>query len=67
MSDEGKNLRLRRVNDKVVSKETKDSATVVEFLTKNSGKPELFGEEIEFKRNNSGVAYSRLANPTKML
>jgi hypothetical protein len=50
LSDDGKNLRLRNVNDKVVSKETRDSATVVGLLTKNARNPELFGEEIEFKK-----------------
>jgi hypothetical protein len=41
---------LRNVNDKVVPKETKDSAAAVALLTKNAGNPELFGEEIEFKK-----------------
>src|SRR5258707_1281911 len=50
LSDDGKNLRLRSVNDKVVPKETKDSATIVALLTKNARNPELFGEEIEFKK-----------------
>ena len=50
VSDDGKNLRLRSVNDKVVPKETKDSASVVALLTKNASNPELFGEEIEFKK-----------------
>ena len=50
LSDNGKDLRLRSVNDKVVPKETRDSATVVELLTKNARNPELFGEEIEFKK-----------------
>ena len=50
LSDNGKDLRLRSVNDKVVPKETRDSATVVELLTKNSRNPELFGEEIEFRK-----------------
>jgi hypothetical protein len=50
LSDDGKNLRLRNVNDKVVPKETKDSARIVALLTKNAGNPELFGEEIEFKK-----------------
>ena len=50
LSDDGKNLRLRNVNDKIVPKETKDSATVVALLTKNASNPELFGEEIEFKK-----------------
>ena len=50
LSDDGRNLRLRNVDDKVVPKETKDSATVVALLTKNVRNPELFGEEIEFKK-----------------
>jgi hypothetical protein len=50
LSDDGKNLSLRNVNDKVVPKETRDSATVVVHLTKNAANPELFGEEIEFKK-----------------
>jgi hypothetical protein len=48
LSDDGKNLRLRSVNDKVIPKETKHAASVVAFLTKNARNPELFGEEIEF-------------------
>ena len=50
LSDDGKNLRMRSVNDKVVPKETRDSATVVALLTKNASNPELFGEEIEFQK-----------------
>ena len=50
LSDDGKNLRLRSVNDKVVPKETRDSATVAALLTKNARNPELFGEEIEFRK-----------------
>jgi hypothetical protein len=50
LSDDGKNLRLRSVNDKVVPKETKDSASIVALLTKNASNPELFGEEIEFQK-----------------
>jgi len=50
LSDDGKNLRLRSVNDKVVPKETKDSVTVVALLTKNASNPELFGDEIEFQK-----------------
>ena len=50
LSDDGKNLRLRSVNDKVIPKETKDSATVVALLTKNARNPELFGEQIEFRK-----------------
>ena len=50
LSDDGKNLRLRSVNDKVIPKETKDSAAIVALLTKNARHPELFGEEIEFRK-----------------
>jgi hypothetical protein len=50
LSVDGKNLTLRNVSDKVVSKETKDSATVVALLNKNALNPELFGEEIEFRK-----------------
>jgi len=50
LSGDGKNLKLRNVNDKVVPEETKDSATVVALLTKNAKNPELFGEEIEFRK-----------------
>ena len=50
LSDDGKHLSLRNVNDKVTPKETKDSATVVALLNKNARNPELFGEEIEFRR-----------------
>jgi hypothetical protein len=52
LSDDGKNLRLRSVNDEVVPKETKDSAAVVALLTKNAGNPDLFGEEIEFRKEH---------------
>jgi hypothetical protein len=50
LSDDGKKLSLRNVSDKVISKENKDSATVAALLTKNAGNPELFGEEIEFRK-----------------
>jgi hypothetical protein len=50
LSDDGKNLRLRNVNDKVIPKDTKDSATVVALLEKNVHNPDLLGEEIEFRR-----------------
>jgi hypothetical protein len=50
LAGDGKNLRLRSVNDKVVPKETRDSAAVVALLTKNARDPALFGEEIEFKK-----------------
>jgi hypothetical protein len=50
LSDDGKRLRLRNVNDKVVPKATKDSATIVALLRKNASNPDLFGEEIEFRK-----------------
>jgi hypothetical protein len=50
LSDDGKHLSLRNVSDKVISKETKDSATVAALLTKNARNPELFGEQIEFRK-----------------
>jgi hypothetical protein len=50
LSDDGRILTLWSVNTKVVPKETKDSATVVALLTKNARNPELFGEEIAFKK-----------------
>ena len=49
LSDDGKHLSLRSVN-KLIPKETKDSATVAALLTKNVRNPELFGEEIEFSK-----------------
>jgi hypothetical protein len=50
VSDDGKNLRLRNVNDKVIPKETKDSTAIVALLKENATNPELFGEEIEFRK-----------------
>jgi len=50
LSDDGKRLSLRSVQSKVVPKEQKDSATVVELLKQNAKNPELFGEEIEFNK-----------------
>jgi hypothetical protein len=50
LSDDGKSLSLRSINDKVIPKETRDSAAVAALLTKNARNPELFGEEIEFRK-----------------
>jgi hypothetical protein len=50
LSDDDKHLSLRNVNRKVIPKETRDSATVAALLTKNMRNPELFGEEIEFRK-----------------
>jgi hypothetical protein len=49
LSNDGKGLTLRSVN-KVIPKETKDSAAVAALLTKNARNPELLGEEIEFRK-----------------
>ena len=48
--DDGKNLTLRSVSDKVVPREIKDSTAIFALLTKNLRNPELFGEEIEFRK-----------------
>jgi hypothetical protein len=50
LSDDGKRLTLRNVNNKVIPKETRDSAAVTALLTKNARNPDLFGEEIEFRK-----------------
>ena len=50
LSDDGGHLTLRNVSDKVIPKETKDSATIAALLTKNANNPDLFGEEIEFSK-----------------
>ena len=50
LSDDGKRLSLRNVTDKVIPKETRDSATVVALLERNVHNPDLLGEEIEFRR-----------------
>jgi hypothetical protein len=50
LSDNGRNLRLRNVNNKVVPKGIRDSASIVALLTRNAANPELFGEEIEFQK-----------------
>ena len=50
LSSDGKGLTLRNVNNKVIPKETKDSAALAALLTKNARNPELFGEEIEFRK-----------------
>ena len=49
LSSDGKQLTLRSVN-KVIPKETKDSAAVAALLTKNAHNPELFGDQIEFRK-----------------
>jgi hypothetical protein len=50
LSDDGNNLTLRNVSDKIVPKETKDSAAVAVLLEKNASNPDLLGEQIEFRK-----------------
>ena len=50
LSDDGKRLSLRSVDNKVIPTETKDAAAVVVLLKKNAGNPELFGEEMQFNK-----------------
>ena len=50
LSDDGKRLTLRSVNQKIIPKETSDSATVAALLAKNAHNPDLLGEEIEFRK-----------------
>jgi hypothetical protein len=50
LSDDGKRLTLESINNKIIPKETTDSAAVAALLTKNARNPELFGEEIEFRK-----------------
>jgi len=50
LSDDGNNLTLRNVNDKVVPKESKDSAAVAMLLEKNARNPDLLGDEIQFRK-----------------
>jgi hypothetical protein len=50
LSSDGTRLTLRSVGNKVIPEEAKDSADVAALLTKNARDPELFGEEIEFRK-----------------
>ena len=50
LSGDGKRLSLRSVSQKIIPKETRDSAAVAALLAKNARNPELFGEEIEFRK-----------------
>jgi hypothetical protein len=50
LSDDGKRLTVRNVNENVIPEETRDSATAAALLTSNAHNPELFGEEIEFRK-----------------
>ena len=50
LSDDGKLLDLRAVNDKVIPKATTDSVSVQRLLKKNLQNSELFGDEDQFAR-----------------
>ncbi len=50
LSGDGKRLSLRSVNQKIIPKETRDSATVATLLAKNAHNADLLGEEIEFRK-----------------
>ena len=50
LSEDGKNLTLRNVSNKIVPKENKDSAAVAMLLEKNARNPDLLGEEIQFRK-----------------
>jgi hypothetical protein len=50
LSNDGKRLGLRNVNNKIIPKETREPGAVASLLTKNARNPELFGEEIEFRK-----------------
>jgi hypothetical protein len=50
LSDGGERLTLQSINNKIIPTEKKDSVAIVALLTKNARNPELFGEEIEFRK-----------------
>jgi hypothetical protein len=50
LSEDGRNLTLRNISDKIVPKESKDSAAVAVLLEKNARKSDLLGEQIEFRK-----------------
>jgi hypothetical protein len=50
LSGDGKNLTLRSVNQKIIPKETRNSATVAALLAKNAPNSDLLGEAIEFRK-----------------
>lgn len=50
LSDDGQQLDLRAVEDKVIPKETKDSVSVQKLLKKNLQNSQLFGDEGQYVR-----------------
>jgi hypothetical protein len=53
LSEDGQRLGLRVVSDKVIPKETKDSASVQKLLEKNLQNPELLEDEAQFTKEKS--------------
>lgn len=51
LSDDGQQLDLRAVEDKVIPKETKDSVSVQKLLKKNLQNSKLFGDEGQYVRD----------------
>jgi len=50
LSDDGQQLFLRGIEDKVIPKETKDSVSVQKLLRKNLPNSQLFGDEGQYVR-----------------
>ena len=50
LSDDGKRLGLRLVNNKVISNDNKDSETIQKLVEKNFQNPELLGDETQFSK-----------------
>jgi hypothetical protein len=50
LSDDGKRLGLRLVNNKVISNDNKDSETIQKLVEKNLQNPELLGDETQFSK-----------------
>ena len=50
LSDDGKRLGLRLVNNKVIPNDNKDSESIQKLVEKNLQNPELLGDEEQFTR-----------------
>ena len=50
LSDDGKRLGLRLVNNKVIPNDNKDSETIQKLVEKNLQNPELLGDETQFSK-----------------
>lgn len=51
LSEDGKNLTLRMINEKVIPPGTRDSASVVKLLRENATNPSLFADPVEFRKD----------------